>query len=111
MLKRKLQGATVHVMWRVLRYWTLFCLQAKQDCELPCVPINPHIGFLLAHEATATDLLYEIAKNTEPKSQGDLILLKLLDDLGEQMYKDLVAQYTKSQASASLGVSAYPKTE
>jgi hypothetical protein len=101
MLKRRLRIATGHVISRTLKNWTRFCLKAKEDHGLPCVPATPHIGFLLAHYDTAVNLMHDIAKNNEPKAPGDLYFIELIDDLIAQQKKELAAEIAAQQASDS----------
>jgi hypothetical protein len=82
MLRRDLGAATCPVIHRIIGNWQAFCSKASENAGVPCTPPTPHIGFLLAHCATAVNLLHTIAKKA-----GDTYFLSELDDVFEQWEK------------------------
>ena len=68
--------------------WRAYSLEVQYSAGLPCFPSTPHIGFLLAHAATAVNIMHSIAKRKAVKSAADIRLMKMVEDSHERLKRE-----------------------
>ena len=90
-LREWLGSVTGDVVRWTINNWSLFANEAKADAGLPSFPLTPHIGFLLAHAATAVNLMHSTAKSKAVKSAADIRLIKMVEDSHERQEREYEA--------------------
>jgi hypothetical protein len=96
MLRERLGRWSFYVMNWVWDNWCSFSEKAKHEAGLSSAPPKPHIGFLLAHYHTATNLMHAVA-TTKPSVTPEDISFKHTAD---QMMCDFIKkqeEYFKKQ--------------
>jgi hypothetical protein len=100
-LRNKLSIWANFVTEWALDNWAQFSEQAKLDAGTESAPPTPHIGFLLAHPATAVNLMQSTAQTLNAISVKEKYFKRQVQNMVDGFQQQILLQATKAEEDAA----------